>query len=204
MSGEGVYPYYITTRNGKRCSSATAFLWPAKHRQNLRVMTGAMVTKLITRDGAAVGVAAEQHGQPHIFSSRAEIILAAGAIGSPHILQLSGIGPGALCQSHGIETVFDQPNVGQHLADHLGINYFHLANRPTLNNILGSWPHLLLAGARYLLQHQGPFSIGVNQLGGLVRATADAPRLDTQLYICLLYTSPSPRDGLLSRMPSSA
>ena len=183
MIGEGVYPYYITTRNGKRCSSATAFLWPAKHRQNLRVMTGAMVTKLIIRDGAAVGVAAEQHGQSHIFSARAEIILAAGAIGSPHILQLSGIGPGALCQSHGIETVCDQPNVGQHLADHLGINYFHLANRPTLNNILGSWPHLLLAGARYLLQRQGPLSIGVNQLGGLVRATADAPRLDTQLYI---------------------
>ena len=68
---------------------------------------------------AAVGVAAEQHGQSHIFSARAEIILAAGAIGSPHILQLSGIGPGALCQSYGIETVCDQPNVGQHLADHL-------------------------------------------------------------------------------------
>ena len=183
MMGEGVYPYYITTRNGRRCSSSSAFLWPSKSRQNLEVMTDAMVTKLIIRDGAAVGVDVNRHGRPQLFSARAEIILTAGAIGSPHILQLSGIGSGELCQSYGIETICDQPNVGKHMQDHLGINYFHLANRPTLNNILGSWPHLLLAGLRYLLQRQGPLSIGVNQLGGLVRATPDAPRLDTQLYI---------------------
>ena len=183
MMGEGIYPYYITTRNGARCSSAVAFLWPARQRRNLKILTGFTVTKLIMRDGRAVGVAADQHGRSQIFSARAEIILAAGAIGSPQLLQLSGIGPAALSQLHGIDVVYDQPNVGLHMQDHLGINYYHLANRPTLNNILGSWPRLMLAGMRYILQRQGPLSIGVNQLGGLVRATPDAPRLDTQLYI---------------------
>ena len=183
MMGEGVYPYYITTRHGRRCSSATAFLWPAKGRQNLKVMTDATVTKLIIRDGAAVGVELIQHSRSQTFSAQAEIILTAGAIGSPHILQLSGIGSGKLCQSHGIVTVCDQPNVGKHLQDHLGINYFHLANRPTLNNVLGSWPHLIIAGVNYIMRRKGPLSLGVNQLGGLVRATPDASRLDTQLYI---------------------
>ena len=183
MMGEGVYPYYITTRHGRRCSSATAFLWPAKGRQNLKIMTDATVTKLIIRDGAAVGVELSQHSRSQIFSAQAEIILTAGAIGSPHILQLSGIGSGKLCQSHGIVNVCDQPNVGKHLQDHLGINYFHLANRPTLNNVLGSWPHLIIAGVNYIMRRKGPLSLGVNQLGGLVRATPDAPRLDTQLYI---------------------
>jgi len=183
IMGEGVYPYYITTRNGMRCSSATAFLWPARQRRNLTVMTDALVTKIITRDGRAEGVALRRNGTAQEFTARAEIILAAGAIGSPHILQLSGIGPGAVSQDHGIDVVCDQPNVGKHMQDHLGINYFHLANRPTLNNILGSWPRLILAGMRYILQRQGPLSLGVNQLGGLVRATPDAARLDTQLYI---------------------
>ena len=183
MMGEGVYPYYITTRHGRRCSSATAFLWPAKGRQNLKVMTDATVTKLIIRDGAAVGVELIQHSRSQTFSAQAEIILTAGAIGSPHILQLSGIGSGKLCQSHGIVNVCDQPNVGKHLQDHLGINYFHLANRPTLNNVLGSWPHLIIAGVNYFMRRKGPLSLGVNQLGGLVRATPDASRLDTQLYI---------------------
>ena len=183
MMGEGVYPYFITARHGRRCSSATAFLWPAKGRQNLKVMTDATVTKLIIRDGTAVGIELIQHSRSQTFSAQAEIILTAGAIGSPHILQLSGIGSGKLCQSHGIVNVCDQPNVGKHLQDHLGINYFHLANRPTLNNVLGSWPHLIIAGVNYIMRRKGPLSLGVNQLGGLVRATPDAPRLDTQLYI---------------------
>ena len=183
LMGEGIYPYYITTRRGIRCSSASAFLQPARKRQNLSVMTGLTVSRVIVRDGRAVGVEATQNGRSQIFSVRAEIVVAAGAIGSPKLLQLSGIGPAALCKSQGINVVYDQPNVGQHMQDHLGVNYFHLANRPTLNNILGSWPRLVLAGIRYILHRTGPLSLGVNQLGGLVRATPDAPRPDTQLYI---------------------
>ena len=205
MMGEGVYPYYITTRHGRRCSSATAFLWPAKGRQNLKVITDAMVTKLIIRDGAAAGVELIQHSRSQTFSAQAEIILTAGAIGSPHILQLSGIGSGKLCQSHGIVTVCDQPNVGKHLQDHLGINYFHKANRPTLNNVLGSWPHLMLAGLNYIMRRKGPLSLGVNQLGGLVRATPDAPRLDTQLYINpITYRVAEPRRRRLTKPDKEA
>ena len=205
MLGEGFHPYYITTRNGMRCSAATAFLWPVKNRFNLKIMTGIMVTKIIIKDGRAVSVDTLCNGQIKNFTARAEIVLAAGAIGSPHILQLSGIGPAALCQSNGIALVQDQPNVGKHMQDHIGINYFHRANRSTLNNVLGSWPRLMLAGADYILRRKGPLSIGVNQLGGLVRSTLCAPRPDTQLYINpITYRITDPHKRNLTKPDSTA
>ena len=110
--------------------------------------------------------------------------MTAGAIGSPHIFAIIRHWiRRALPITWHIDVTCDQPNVGKHMQDHLGINYFHKANRPTLNNVLGSWPHLMLAGLNYIMRRKGPLSLGVNQLGGLVRATPDAPRLDTQLYI---------------------
>ena len=205
MLGEGIYPYFITPRNGTRCSSSVAFLVAAKKRPNLKVMTDTRVTGLVTKSGCAVAVTAVQNGQSQIFSAQGEIILAAGAIGSPHILQLSGIGPGALSQFYGIDVTCDQPNVGKHMQDHLGINYFHKANRPTLNNVLGSWPHLMLAGLNYIMRRKGPLSLGVNQLGGLVRATPDAPRLDTQLYINpITYRVAEPRRRRLTKPDKEA
>ena len=103
-----------------------------------------------------------QKGDAIRLAASCEIILSAGAVNSPQILQLSGIGPGAVSQRYGIDAVLDQQNVGLHLSDHLGINYYQKANQPTLNAILGSWPRVALAGLQYLLQWKGLASLGVN------------------------------------------
>ena len=130
-----------------------------------------------------------------------EIILSAGAVNSPQILQLSGIGPGAVSQRYGIGAVLDQQNVGLHLSDHLGINYYQKANQPTLNAILGSWPRVALAGLQYLLQRKGPASLGVNQIGGLLRAQPNAPRPDMQIYINPITYRPAPQGGRRPILP---
>ena len=181
LDGEGIYPYFITTRKGQRCSSSQAFLAPARGRPNLTIMTDSMATRIETADGRAVAVHVMQKGKAIRLAASCEIILSAGAVNSPQILQLSGIGPGAVSQRYGIDAVLDQKNVGLHLSDHLGINYYQKANQPTLNAILGSWPRVALAGLQYLLQRKGPASLGVNQLGGLLRARPNAPRPDMQI-----------------------
>jgi choline dehydrogenase len=97
-------------------------------------------------------------------------------------LQLSGIGPGELLRRFNIPVLVDQPNVGQHLQDHLGISYYYRANRPTLNDVLGNWPGRVRSGLQYLLRRTGPLSLSVNQFGGLARSSPTSSKIDTQLY----------------------
>ena len=160
-----------------------------------------MATRIETADGRAVAVHVMQKGKAIRLAASCEIILSAGAVNSPQILQLSGIGPGAISQRHGIDAVLDQPNVGLHLSDHLGINYYQKANQPTLNAILGSWPRVALAGLQYLLQKKGPLSLGVNQLGGLLCAKPNAPRPDMQIYINPITYRPAPQGGRRPILP---
>lgn len=181
--GVGIGPYYVTTRRGQRCSSATAFLDPARKRANLTVMTDIHVSRVVTHQDRATQVTCTHRGKKMIFTAGREIILSAGAVGSPSILQLSGIGPGALLRKHDIDVVLDQPNVGQHMQDHLGVNYIFKANRPTLNAILGSWPGRIAAGLEYILRRTGPLALSVNQMGGLVKTSSHLDRADTQLYL---------------------
>jgi choline dehydrogenase len=115
--------------------------------------------------------------------ARREIILSAGAVGTPQILQLSGVGDGASLQKLGLDVVQNQPAVGQNMQDHFGINYFFKANQPTLNDVFGSWRGRLAAGLRYVLTRRGPLSLSVNQYGGLVRTRPDQQRADCQLYM---------------------
>jgi choline dehydrogenase len=183
IMGEGIYPYCITTRKGVRCSSSRAFLHPALARPNLTVMTQSHVMRIRLDNGRVVGVTLRQHGRICDIAAGREILLAAGAVNSPQILQLSGIGPGRVLKRCDIPVQLDQPHVGRHLSDHLGINYYHAANRPTLNNVLASWPRLAVAGLQYFLVRRGPFSLGVNQLGGLLRSRPDLAYPDMQLYI---------------------
>jgi len=201
LDGEGIYPYFITTRKGQRCSSSQAFLTPARGRPNLTIMTDSMATRIETVGGRAVAVHVMQKGKSIRLEASCEIILSAGAVNSPQILQLSGIGPGAISQRYGIDAVLDQPNVGLHLSDHLGINYYQKANQPTLNAILGSWPWVALAGLQYLLQKKGPLSLGVNQLGGLLCAQPNAPRPDMQIYINPITYRPAPQGGRRPILP---
>ena len=181
-AGLGAYP--ITTRNGLRCSSADAFLRPALARRNVELRSHAHVHRIIFKDQRAIGVqysTGPDNALTTVFAS-GEIVLAAGAINSPQILQLSGIGPPALLREHGINILFANDAVGAGLQDHLGINYTFSSKVPTLNGVLGSWSGRLKAGLQFLLQRRGPLSIGVNQMGGMVRTDATQVRPNVQLY----------------------
>ncbi len=179
---EGVGAYAITTRRGLRCSAADAFLRPALGRPNLTLRTGALAQRILFEGHRAVGVAYLQQGQLRRATATAEVLLAGGAVNSPQLLQLSGIGPGPLLQGLGLTVLQHNPAVGGGLQDHLGINYLYRATEPTLNGTLGSWRGRLAAGLRFVLERAGPLSLSVNQMGGLVRSVPGLERPDTQLY----------------------
>ena len=182
MPCEGVAPYAINTHKGRRWSSASAFLHPALKRPNLEVRTDALTDRVIMRDGRAIGVRYRHGGQWHQAGARCEVILCAGAVGSPAILMRSGIGPGPVLGDACVEVRVENPAVGAHLQDHLGIDYHYKANRPTLNNQLGTLAGQLAAGLRYVLRRSGPLSLSMNQIGGLVRSDPGVARADIQLY----------------------
>ncbi|MEQ8367799.1 MAG: GMC oxidoreductase, partial [Roseicyclus sp.] len=125
--------------------------------------------------------------------ARREIIVSAGAVNSPQLLQLSGIGPGAALREHGIEVVQDSPGVGQHLQDHLGIDYLFRSRVPTLNQQLRPWYGKLWHGMRYVLTRRGPLSLGVNQAGGFVRTRPGLNKPNMQLFFSpVSYTKAPP------------
>jgi len=178
---EGVGLYQFSFRDGRRTSNASAFLDPVMRRPNLTVITRAMTTRLLFEGRRAVGVEYRQGGKIGQAKARAEVIVAAGAVNSPQLLQLSGIGPGALLRLHGVEVVCDSPAVGENLQDHVFTGLTYKTSVPTLNNQLNSWPKLMWAGLRYLAARRGPLTFGINQGGAFVRLH-DKDRPDTQLY----------------------
>jgi choline dehydrogenase len=179
---EGVGAYRITTRRGRRCSAADAFLRPAMRRPNVAVRTGALVERILFDGRRAVGVAYRQGGVRHIVHARGAVVLAAGAVNTPQLLQLSGIGPGAVLARASIDVLHANPAVGGGLQDHFGVNYSYRVSEPTLNQALGTWAGRVACGVRYVATRQGPLSLSVNQMGGLVRTSPELPRPDTQLY----------------------
>ncbi|WP_371061275.1 GMC family oxidoreductase [Rhodosalinus sp. 5P4] len=182
VTGEGAGPYHVTTRHGRRCSSADAFLAPARRRRNLVVRTGAEATGLVFDGARAVAVRYRKGGADRVARCRAEILLAAGAVKSPQLLQLSGIGPGALLAGMGVPVRVDNPAVGGGLQDHLAVSYIFRATEATLNQALGRRAGQLGAALRYLLTRRGPLSLSVNQMGGLLRGAPGAARAGVQLY----------------------
>lgn len=179
---EGISRFRSTVRNGFRYSSADAFLKPALKRNNVNVVTNARVERLQIRENRATGVHYRVGDKQLLATAKAEVIVCAGAINSPQILQLSGIGPADLLKSNGIDVVRDLGQVGQGLQDHLAITHRFVANEPTLNNKLGGKTGQLLAGMRYVLTRKGPLSVPVNQVGGFVRSGADQCAPDMQVY----------------------
>lgn len=179
---EGAGIYQITTRRGVRASAAAAYLRPAMPRPNLRVLTGAQATRIRFEGRRAVGVDYRQHGVERRATARGEVILSAGAVMSPVLLQLSGVGDAAHLIRHGVGVVHDLAAVGGNLQDHLGIDYNFRATVPTLNQILRPWLGRLRAGSRYLLSRSGPLSLSVNQGGGFFRTRPDVARPNMQLY----------------------
>jgi len=179
---EGVGLYQFTIKGGIRNSAARAFLRPAMKRRNLLVETHAQATKILFEGNRATGVAYVQRGMKLEAKGR-EVILAGGAINSPQLLQLSGIGPGALLQSLGIPVLRDNPNVGARMQDHHGVNYTWRMNVPTLNDELRPWWGKLKAGLQYILTRKGPLSLSINQGGGFFRTHPGMTRPNMQLYM---------------------
>jgi choline dehydrogenase len=191
---EGAGNYQMTIKGGRRNSAARAFLRPAMKRPNLRVETGAFVTRILIEAGRAVGVEYRQGGQTRTLRARGEVILSGGAINSPQLLQLSGIGPGALLQGLGIPVLHENANVGDHLSDHQGINYTWSMKVPTYNDELRPWWGKLRVGLQYLLTGGGPLSKSINHGGGFFRTRPDLDRPNMQLYF-QAFSTLIPRDG---------
>ena len=179
---EGVGRYHINTRRGMRWSAADAFLRPALRRGRVELQTRAMVERVLFEGRTAVGVCYRMGGTRWTARARRAVVLSAGAVQSPQLLQLSGVGPGDLLQRHGIPVVLVQEQVGANLQDHLAMSYYYKATEPTLNNVLGSWWGKLRVGLQYATTLGGPLSISVNQCGGFVRSHAGATQADMQLY----------------------
>ena len=179
---EGVGRYRINTRHGMRWSAADAFLRPALRRGRVQLQTGALAHKVVFEGRKAVGVAYQQDGVAQTARARRAVVLSAGTIQSPQLLQLSGIGPGALLQQHGIPVLLAQEQVGANLQDHLAMSYYYKATEPTLNNLLGNLWGQLRVGVQYVTSLGGPLSISVNQCGGFVRSHAHSTQADMQLY----------------------
>jgi choline dehydrogenase len=190
---EGVGLYQFTIKAGLRLSAARAFLRPAMKRKNLRVETHAQASRILFEGRRAVGVEYAQRGQKR-EARCGEVIVAGGAINSPQLLQLSGIGPAALLQSLGIAVLHDNPNVGARMQDHHGINYTWRMKVPTLNDALRPWWGKLRAGLQYVFTRSGPLALSVNQGGGFFRTGPDLPRPNMQLYM-QAFSTLIPKEG---------
>jgi choline dehydrogenase-like flavoprotein len=155
----------VNQYGGFRWSAARGFLRPVIKRPNLKVATGAQVERILLDQGRARGVLFHIDSRVMEATARAEVILAAGAIGSPHLLQLSGIGPGALLQAHGVEVIKDAPAVGTNLQDHLQIRAVFKVSGGTLNSRAASLFGKAMIGLEYGLFRTGPMSMAPSQLG---------------------------------------
>ncbi len=172
---EGAGYYQLTTDKGWRCSTATAYLGPAKRRPNLRIETDAFASELMLEDTTAVGVRYRQRGTMKSARCRGEVLLAAGSIQSPQLLQLSGIGPRVLLERLGIPVAVDAPGVGENLQDHLQLRLTYECAKPiTTNDQLNSWLGQAKIGLQWLLFRSGPLAVGINQGGCFMRALQDS------------------------------
>lgn len=191
---EGAGVYQMTIRAARRNSAARAFLRPAMKRANVQVATRTLVTRVLIEGGRAVGVEYRRGGETQVLRARGEVIVAGGAINSPQLLQLSGIGPGGLLQGLGIPVVRDNANVGDHLSDHQGINYTWAMTVPTYNDELRPWWGKLRAGLQYVLRGDGPLAKSINHAGGFFRTRPDLDRPNMQLYF-QAFSTLIPRNG---------
>ena len=179
---EGVGLYRIMTRNGLRESTAAAYLRPAMARHNLRLEMHSQVSRVEFDARRATGVTYQQHGRTHTVRADQGVVLCAGSINSPQLLQLSGVGPEALLRQYGITPIVHLPAVGRNLQDHLAISYFYRSRIPTLNNELYPFWGKVKAGLRYGLTRRGPLSMSVNQGGGFIRSDPRLSAPNLQLY----------------------
>ena len=184
---EGAGMYQVTHRNGERCSAAKAYLTPALGRPNLTVFTLSNATRILTDGRRATGVAFLQDSVQRQVHARGEVLLAAGAIQSPQLLMLSGIGPAAELQQHGIAVVHDLPGVGQSLHDHPDV--VQVMDAPKLKDffglsLTGAW-RVLGAIRQWRQFRSGPLTTNFAEAGAFLRSSPDQPRPDLQLHFVI-------------------
>ena len=203
---EGVGHYQITTHLGRRMSTSRAYLRPVMKRKNLTVIMKAQVTRILFKGNQTVGVEFKKNKIIQQVKANREVILSAGAVNSPQLLQLSGIGPESVLMDAKVPIVHHSPAVGKNLQDHLGVSYFYKSKVPTLNDQLRPWWGKLLQGARYILTRTGPLSLSVNQSGGFVRTRVGLKSPNIQLYFSPVSYSLEPpgRRAMLNPDPFSA
>lgn len=184
---EGVGYYQLFTRNGRRCSSAVGYLKPAQGRSNLRVETQALATQIVFEGSRAAGVRYEQRGRVRQARAAREVILSAGALQSPQLLQLSGVGRASFLQDMGIAVVKDLPGVGENLQDHLQLRLMYKVKKPiTTNDELRSLWGRVKIGLKWMMFRKGPLAIGINQGGLFTRVLPESKTPDIQFHFATL------------------
>ena len=192
MDGAGLYQ--MTIKGGRRNSAARAFLRPAQRRGRVAVLTGAHVTRLLWNGRRCVGIEYLRGGLRAQARAAREVVLSAGAVGTPQLLMLSGVGDGEALRDLGLPVVVANGNVGRHLSDHQGINYTWRMREPTFNDSLRPWHGKARAGARWLLTGGGPLGLSINHGGGFIRTDPGRTRPNVQLYM-QAFSTLLPRDG---------
>ena len=193
---DGVGYHQTTTRNGKRCSTAVGYLNPARSRGNLRIETSALSEKIIVEGKRAVAVQFRQHGELKTARARREIILCGGAINSPQLLMLSGIGPGSHLGQHGIAMVHDLPGVGQNLQDHYSAPIKLKAKLPiTVNDVMLSNFRKLKVGLQYYTMRTGPLAMISSPAALFAKTRAELATPDVKCSISP-FSADRPQDGL--------
>jgi choline dehydrogenase len=183
---DGVGLYQVTQKDGRRFSSARAFLDPARHRPNLTILTSAAVERVLFNGPCASGV--RLRGRDLLLAPGGEVILCGGAINSPQLLQLSGIGPGAELQRHGIPVLHDAPEVGANLADHLDISIqAALTGREAIGIAPSFLPRALRAAWDFARRNSGELTSNIAEAGGFVRSDPDRDRPNLQFHFIPAY-----------------
>ena len=193
---DGVGYHQTTTRNGRRCSTAVGYLHPVRHRTNLRVITGAHTRKVLFDGRRAIGVEYRHDGAARTVHARKEVVLCGGAIGSPQVLMLSGVGPAAHLTGFGIPVVHDLPGVGQSLQDHYSAPIKLKSRFPfTLNDVMRSNLKKVKAGLDYFMFRRGPLTVITGDVALFARTRPELATPDVKFSIAA-FSAERPQDGL--------
>ncbi len=179
---DGAGPYQTTTRNARRCSTAVGYLRPALSRKNLRLRTGAQITRIVIKNGRAVGVEVMEAGRPTLLRAEREVLLTAGAIGSPKLMLLSGMGPADELKALGVAVQADLPGVGRNLHDHFGVDIVYELSGPYSLDKYNKLHWKVWAGIEYALFRKGPVASNIVEGGAFWYADKSEPTPDLQFH----------------------
>ena len=193
---EGVGYFQLTTRNGRRCSAAVAYLNPAKSRPNLHIETRALASRVVFEGKKAVGVAfSDSSGTEQIVKANREVILCGGALNSPHLMMLSGIGEADQLKANGIKPIADMGGVGKNLQDHLQARLVFKCNEPTLNDEVRSLIDQARIALKYAISREGPMAMAASLATGFLKTREDIATPDIQFHV-QPWSADSPGEGV--------